>query len=99
MYKRALQLNPRYIEAANNLANIYFKKRGYKEAISYYEKALFIDPTFAMSYYNIALANENLGQKNDAIANYEKFLRFWLGDTKYVKIAQTKITKLQNITK
>lgn len=95
-YKRALQLNPRYIEAANNLANIYFKKRNYPEAISYYQKALFIDPTFAMSYYNIALANENMGKFQNAMANYQLFLKYWLGDAKYTNIAKQKITTLKN---
>jgi tetratricopeptide (TPR) repeat protein len=94
-YNKALQLNPRYIEAANNLANIYFKHRNYPQAIEYYERALFIDPTFAMSYYNIALANENLGQLNEAIANYEKFLHFWLGEPKYIQLAQKKIETLK----
>ena len=94
-YKRALQLNPRYIEAANNLANIYFKKRFYGEAIDFYQKALFIDPTFAMSYYNIALARENLGQTREAIASYEKFKRYWLGNPKYTAIANSKLKALK----
>jgi tetratricopeptide (TPR) repeat protein len=96
VYKRALELNPRYIEAANNLANIYFKKRVYPEAIKYYQKALFIDPTFAMSYYNIALAHENMGKLSDAVSNYELFLKYWLGDNRYTKIAQDKITRIRN---
>ncbi|MCJ7501346.1 tetratricopeptide repeat protein, partial [bacterium] len=95
VYTKALQLNPRYIEAANNLANIYFKKRSYQEAISYYQKALFIDPTFAMSYYNIALANENLGRQDDAVSNYESFKRYWLGDPKYIAIADSKLQTLR----
>ena len=94
-YKRALVLNPRYIEAANNLANIYFKSRNYPEAIRYYQQALFIDPTFAMSYYNIALANERMGRFDEAIVNFEKFLRFWLGDVKYSNLARKKIEALQ----
>ncbi|MDF1535685.1 MAG: tetratricopeptide repeat protein [bacterium] len=94
-YKTALKYNPRYIEAANNLANIYFKERKYPEAIQYYKQALFIDPTFAMSYYNIALAYENLGQPAVAIANYEKFLRFWLGDRRYISLASSKMQALQ----
>ena len=94
-YGRALTLNPRYIEAANNLANIYFKKRNYAQAISYYKKALFIDPTFAMSYYNIALANENLGRLDDAVSNYESFKRYWLGDPKYIAIADKKLQTLK----
>ncbi len=38
--------------------------------------------------HNIALAKENLGQFNDAISNYEKFLRFWLGEARYKQIAK-----------
>ena len=94
-YKRALELNPRYIEAANNLANVYFKMKKFPEAIRYYKHALAIDPTFAMSYYNIALANENLRQFEEAIENLEKFMRFWIGDKKYLNLARKKIENLQ----
>ncbi len=94
-YRRALTLNPRYIEAANNMANIYFKERKYREAIQYYGAALAIDPTFAMSYYNTGLAQENLGQKREAIASFKEFIRYWLGDPRYVRIARKRISNLQ----
>ena len=96
-YKRALQLNPRYIEAANNLANIYFKGRNFSEAIKYYRQALFIDPTFAMSYYNIGLAQSNMGKPQDAIQSFEKFIFYWRGDRKFLAIAQGRINQLQQM--
>jgi len=95
-YSRALELNPRYIEAANNLANVHFKMKNFAEAIRYYQYALAIDPTFAMSYYNIALANENLGRFDEAIENLERFKRFWIGDKKYLNLAEKKIQDLQS---
>jgi Tfp pilus assembly protein PilF len=95
VYKKALSLNPRYIEAANNLANIYFKVRDFEKAIQYYQNALNIDPTFAMSYYNIALAMENLGRKAEAVSYYERFLRFWLGEPKFMEMAKNKIRLLK----
>jgi len=94
-YKRALQLNPRYIESANNLANIYFKGRNFSEAIKYYRQALFIDPTFAMSYYNIGLAQAQLGRSAEAIEAFEKFAYYWQGDRKYIGVAQNRIKQLQ----
>jgi tetratricopeptide (TPR) repeat protein len=96
-YKRALQLNPRYIEAANNLANIYFKGRNFSEAIKYYRQALFIDPTFAMSYYNIGLAQSNMGKHQEAIQSFEKFIFYWRGDRKFLAIAQGRINQLQQM--
>ena len=95
-YNRALELNPRYIEAANNLANVHFKMKNFPEAIRYYQHALAIDPTFAMSYYNIALANENLGRSDEAIKNLQRFMRFWIGDPKYLNLAEKKIQDLQS---
>jgi hypothetical protein len=50
-----------------------------------------------MSYYNIALANENLRQYDEAVANYEKFLRFWLGEPRYKQIAQRKVQQLRQL--
>ena len=50
-----------------------------------------------MSYYNIALANEKLRQFKEAIANYEKFLHFWLGERRYVEIARKKIEALKKM--
>ncbi|MFV1957127.1 MAG: tetratricopeptide repeat protein, partial [bacterium] len=94
-YRRALQLNPRYIESANNLANIYFKGRNFSEAIKYYRQALFIDPTFAMSYYNIGLAQAQLGRSAEAIEAFEKFSYYWQGDSKYIGVAQNRIKQLQ----
>jgi Tfp pilus assembly protein PilF len=93
-YQTALKLNPRYIEAANNLANIHFKRNNFQEAIKYYEHALRIDPTFAMSYYNIGLSLERMGMPDEAVANMEKFIRFWTGDAKFVKNARDKIRRL-----
>jgi tetratricopeptide (TPR) repeat protein len=95
-YLAALRLNPRYIEAANNLANIHFKEGRYKLAIEFYQKALRIDPTFAMSYYNMGLSYENLRMEDKAIDNYNMFIKYWLGEEKYRRVAAQKIRALSS---
>jgi tetratricopeptide (TPR) repeat protein len=53
--------------ALNNLGK-------YKEAIEYYDKALEIDPKFALTLYNKGNALYHLGKYNEAIECYDKAL-------------------------
>src|SRR5215210_6659571 len=39
-YERALKLKPTYVEAMNNLGTIYYTRKSYRRAISWYNKAL-----------------------------------------------------------
>ena len=52
-YQKALQINPNYVEAHNNLGIIYFRKGKMDEALSEYQKAIEIKPDYAKGYYNI----------------------------------------------
>jgi Tfp pilus assembly protein PilF len=39
-YEQALKLKPDYVEAMNNIGTIYYAKKSYRRAISWYDKAL-----------------------------------------------------------
>ena len=43
-YERSLKLNPKYPEAINNLGTVHYARKNYRKAISYYKKALELDP-------------------------------------------------------
>lgn len=55
-YERALQLNPNYADAMNNLGAVYFAERNYRKAIHYYQQALRLSPESAVYLVNIGTA-------------------------------------------
>jgi len=54
MFKRAIEIDPYYVEAYNNLGNLMFKLGRLNEAKFCYEKILQILPDFAEGHYNLA---------------------------------------------
>jgi len=59
---------------AFNLGNIYFLNREHSLAIESYTQALEADPRFATALLNRANAKVAMGQYNDAIVDYERYL-------------------------
>jgi tetratricopeptide (TPR) repeat protein len=54
--------------------NDYFEAKSYKEAAEAYKKAISLEDHFAPLYYNLAMAQVELGQKVEAIANLKRYL-------------------------
>ena len=67
-YERALKLKPTYIEAMNNLGTIYYTKKSYRRAISWYNRALKQAPNEGRS----ASIYMNLGTALFARKQYDK---------------------------
>jgi tetratricopeptide (TPR) repeat protein len=76
-YEAALQINPDYANAHNNLGAALAKVPGQlSEAISHYETALRINPNYAIAHYNLGDALAKIpGQMPEAISHYETALR------------------------
>ena len=55
-YQKALQINPDYAEAHNNLGNALLQKGRVDEAIAQYQKALQIKPDYAEAHDNLGNA-------------------------------------------
>jgi tetratricopeptide (TPR) repeat protein len=58
-YQQAIKLRPNYVEAINNLGTVYYAKKSYRRAISYYQKAINLapqDPRSASFYLNLGIA-------------------------------------------
>ena len=87
-FKRALQINPRYQPAKNNLHQLY-RERGvaaladetYPKAISFFSQALKFNPTDSTLYNLIGEVYARSGDHHNAIAEYKKALQFNPGDT------------------
>lgn len=70
-YQRAIQLDPKYSEAINNLGTIYYAQKSYKRAISYYNRALKYSATPSASIY------ANLGAAYFARKNYKRATEYY----------------------
>jgi superkiller protein 3 len=71
-YRKAIDINPLYVGAYNNIGVTYYDQKNYAQAINYYQKVVDINPNYANAYNNLGLvysAQENLTQ---AIHNYQK---------------------------
>lgn len=62
-------------EAANNLGVVYFQKRQFDKAINYLERAIAINPDFAIAYNNLGQAYVAMGELERGISLFRKGLQ------------------------
>ncbi|MDR3587815.1 MAG: tetratricopeptide repeat protein [Desulfosporosinus sp.] len=63
-YNNAIKIDPKNGVAYNNLGNVYY--RGLSKpniALTYYEKATQVEPSYNYGWLNLALCQQNLGDK------------------------------------
>ncbi|MHC5109523.1 MAG: tetratricopeptide repeat protein [Planctomycetota bacterium] len=75
MFARSVATFPGSAEARNNLAQVLAVGRRYAEAIPHYEVALDISPGLPGANFNLAVALEQTGQTDAAIAQYQNALQ------------------------
>ena len=71
-YGRAIQLDPQYVSAHNNLGNVYARQGQFELAIREYSNALQLDPQYFNAYRNRALAYAALGMDSEARQDAER---------------------------
>jgi tetratricopeptide (TPR) repeat protein len=64
-YERALDYDPRYIDALENLGRAWFEKKDYAQAILWFDRALEVDPQRALSRAGREQAAALLAQKKN----------------------------------
>jgi outer membrane protein OmpA-like peptidoglycan-associated protein len=75
-FKKALDEDKNFIEAALGIANLYQVTGKHADAITYYKKALEINPKFfPNTWYFLALSQLSVGQYEEAKGNLETFLK------------------------
>jgi tetratricopeptide (TPR) repeat protein len=74
-YHRAIELNPDYDIANNNLGVIYLDGIGTpQEALSYFERAIEANPNYTLAYFNAGRAAEMIEDFNEAASYYQMAL-------------------------
>jgi tetratricopeptide (TPR) repeat protein len=72
-YKKAIELDPAYLEARTGLAEVYEDKGLYKEAIEEYRKVVDADAKNTGALYNLALVYEKVDPK-ESISLWERYI-------------------------
>lgn len=65
-YDKVLEYHPDNVIAINNIGATYMERNDYEGALSYLEKAMAIDDTYANSYYGLALCYYKLNRTEEA---------------------------------
>ncbi len=55
-YRRAVELNPKYSEALNNVGTVYYAEKNYRKAVGYYKRAIKYSDRSASVYANLGAA-------------------------------------------
>jgi tetratricopeptide (TPR) repeat protein len=71
-YDQVLRLQPDFVFAKYNKANILCAQHEYKDAISYYTQAIEIDADFAEAYFNRGLTFVYIGENEKGLADLSK---------------------------
>ncbi len=74
-YRRALEIDPGYLEAHNNLGSALAGRGQFDAAIVEYRRALDIDPDYLMAHNNLGNALAALGQSEAAIDEFRKAVK------------------------
>lgn len=90
-YKLAIESNPNFIEAYNDLGCLYLKLGRLDEAIVALDQALRINPSFAKAYYNLGVVYAEKRKDDKAIFFWKKALDI---DPKY-DLAKSAIKKIK----
>jgi tetratricopeptide (TPR) repeat protein len=75
-YEKSIKLDRKYPEAINNLGTIYYARKSYRRAISYYKKALRVSPKPTASIYaNLGAAYFGRKDYKHASEYYEEAMK------------------------
>jgi len=74
-FHRALEINPRFVQAINNLGQAYEKKGRRAAAVEQYLEAIRIDPRFADARYNLGNIFAQQGLTKKAVEHYRLALQ------------------------
>ena len=71
-YAKVISLDPKFVTAYYNRANIYSELKEYQRAIDDYTHAIELDPEFAEAFFNRGLTRVLAGKGKDGIADLSK---------------------------
>lgn len=74
-FELAAQIAPKDAEVQHNLGNCYFDLGDDSKAVLHYQKAVKLEPDFALAYFNLASSLRRQNKFNDAEERYKKAIK------------------------
>lgn len=90
-FNLAIEHDYYYLDAYIEKGSVYYDQKKYTEALKVFQLANTISPAFADGWYWMAKAQEAMGQKDEALLNYQKAIAL----DKQLKEAQAGIDRLK----
>ncbi|XP_057669098.1 protein O-mannosyl-transferase TMTC4-like isoform X1 [Diorhabda carinulata] len=75
-YRKAIQLNPKYEQAMNNLANLLREDKKFEEAEVLLRKAVDVRPNFAAAWMNLGIVLTNLNRSDESEHCYKMAIKY-----------------------
>lgn len=91
-YKRAVFVEPQFAEAWVNMGNAYGMHSEYNNALSAFNKAITIDPTYGKALFGKAITLRNLGMLDEAMSVANDILEMY--DNEEVKSFKQKLMEI-----
>ncbi|MEI6059194.1 MAG: tetratricopeptide repeat protein [Bacteroidota bacterium] len=73
-YKRSQDYAPQSKRVRVRLGQLYTRIKVYQDALSYYQEALTLDPSFAPAYLEMGFLYAKMGKQDESKANFKKYL-------------------------
>jgi len=73
-YKRSQDFSPNSTRARLRLGQLYTRIKSYQDALSYYQDALTIDPSFAPAYLEMGFLYAKMNKQQESKDNFKKYL-------------------------
>ncbi|MBI4590100.1 MAG: tetratricopeptide repeat protein [Candidatus Rokubacteria bacterium] len=96
-YKKAIELDPQFLEARMGLGEVYEDKGLYEDAIREYRKVVELEPQHTGALYNLALVYERVDPR-EAIAQWERYIQIAVllpAEKDWVDVARQHLRKLK----
>ncbi|MDD5167043.1 MAG: tetratricopeptide repeat protein [Candidatus Omnitrophica bacterium] len=90
-YQKAIELDPGYAVAYNDLGIIYEAIGDAGRAESYYQKALTVDPDYLSSYSNLAMLYESKGDTQKALTYWKERAKLGLPEDPWTQKARSRL--------
>ena len=74
-YKEAININPEFADAYNNMGSAIIAKGDFEQAIVSLKKALLISSNFSNAHNNLGIALKNIGSLSEAIESFKKAIK------------------------